>query len=191
MLSNVPRICPQISSKMVLIMTKLLKERRTWPCSLTLQTFFARSHASLRAHRSCCKVSSCVRSSILGAQGLRSWGSHFWITPLRWTLHFRFLTWCRVPFENLTVRSDPKDFVLFRKSTSISAALYPGKRNPNVLIPSIRLLILFHHFSSAFCWSDCQPQNRHLSPNLHPNSVLWCWHTEDVNNHTTDSYNFL
>ena len=34
---------------------------------------------------------------------------------LRWTLLSRIFMWCNVPFENRTVRSDPKGFVLFRK----------------------------------------------------------------------------
>ena len=38
---------------------------------LRFQTFFAKSHASLRAHRSCCKVSCCVLSKF-GAHRLRS-----------------------------------------------------------------------------------------------------------------------
>ena len=39
---------------------------------LSLWTLFANAHASLRAHLSCCKVSSCVLSSNLAAQRLRS-----------------------------------------------------------------------------------------------------------------------
>ena len=42
---------------------------------LELVNIFAKFHATLRAQRSWCKVSSCDLSSNFGAQGLRSWGS--------------------------------------------------------------------------------------------------------------------
>ena len=42
---------------------------------LELVNIFAKFHATLRAQRSWCKVSSCDVSSNFGAQGLRSWGS--------------------------------------------------------------------------------------------------------------------
>ena len=66
---------------------------RHYPCSnktvkkvalsdfLSLYKILARFHATLEAHRSCCKVSSCDLSAKFGAQGLRSWCSHFWIIP--------------------------------------------------------------------------------------------------------------
>ena len=44
----------------------------TLSLSLTLWTFLAKSNASLRAHLSSYRISSCVRSSNFGAQGLRS-----------------------------------------------------------------------------------------------------------------------
>ena len=42
-------------------------------------TFFAKSHATLRAQLSWCIGSSCVVYANLGAHGLRSCGSHFWV----------------------------------------------------------------------------------------------------------------
>ena len=39
--------------------------------AVSIWTFFAKSHASLRAHRSCCKASSSVLSSNFGALGVR------------------------------------------------------------------------------------------------------------------------
>ena len=46
---------------------------------------------------------SCDLSSNLGAQGLRSWGSHFWMTPRGGPFLSRILIWCQVPPENFTV----------------------------------------------------------------------------------------
>ena len=37
-----------------------------------------------------------------GAQGLRSWGAHFWITPRDGPFLSRIIIWCAVPLENLT-----------------------------------------------------------------------------------------
>ena len=50
---------------------------------------------------------SFVLPSNLGAHGLRSWGSHFWIIPRDGPFLSRFLMWCHVPLENLTVWFDP------------------------------------------------------------------------------------
>ena len=69
--------------------------------------FFAKYHAALRAHLSWCQVSSCVLSSNLGAQGLRSWSSHIWIIPRDGPFLSRILTWCHVPLENLTACFHP------------------------------------------------------------------------------------
>ena len=44
------------------------------------------------------------------------------------------------------------------KSTWMSATLCPGIRNPIASNSSMRQQILSHHFSSAVCWADCQPQ---------------------------------
>ena len=44
------------------------------------------------------------------------------------------------------------------KLTWSLAALYLGTCNPIASNSSIKQRIFFHHFSSAFSWSDCQPQ---------------------------------
>ena len=61
---------------------------------------FTNSRASLLGHLSCCKVSSCSFFHF-GAQGLRSWGSHFCI-PCDGPFLFRIFTCRIVVFENLT-----------------------------------------------------------------------------------------
>ena len=53
----------------------------------------------------CLKVSSL--SSNLGVHGLRSWGSHFWMTPRDGLFLAQFFMACHVPLENWTVRFDP------------------------------------------------------------------------------------
>ena len=65
------------------------------------------------------------------------------------------------------------------KSTSISSALHPGIRNPYVLTPSMRLLILFPLLFFYFllgCLPTSVCLNRHLSPNSHSDSVLYFKH---------------
>ena len=54
---------------------------------LSLQTLFARSHASLRARRSCYKVSSGVLSSTFGAQSALPWNR-----LLRWLCILEYAT---------------------------------------------------------------------------------------------------
>ena len=66
---------------------------------MSLYKIFARFNATLRAHRSCCKVSSCEFSGNSGAQRHRSRGSHFWILPNDRPLIPDFL-WCQVLREN-------------------------------------------------------------------------------------------
>ena len=46
--------------------------KRSFVRILELVNTFVKSHATLRAHLSCCKVSSCLLSANLGAHGLRS-----------------------------------------------------------------------------------------------------------------------
>ena len=61
MLRNLPQIIiPRVSSKMVQVVTKTSEGENyvVFPLSLSLWKFFVISHASLRAHCSCCKVSS-------------------------------------------------------------------------------------------------------------------------------------
>ena len=71
---------------------------------LSLYIFLAKSHAALRAQFSCLEVSSCVLSSNLGAQGVRSWGSHFWIIPWDGPFISRIIIWYQVHPECVTVR---------------------------------------------------------------------------------------
>ena len=52
----------------------------------------------------------------------------------------------------------PRILCSSQKSTWISAAQNPGIRNPHASHDSLSQQILFHHFSLAFCWADCQPQ---------------------------------
>ena len=62
---------------------------------LELVNTFAKSHAVLRTHPSCCQVSSCDLSPNFGAQGLRSWGAHFGMIPPHGLIReFWFGAWC-------------------------------------------------------------------------------------------------
>ena len=72
---------------------------------------------------------------------------------------FLIFTWRKVPFEKCKLLFGPKNFVPFRKTRL-------GFRWPYILKRTAELLrilhwgnsTLFHHFSSASCWTDCQPQ---------------------------------
>ena len=75
---------------------------------LDLLTSIASSQASLGAHRSCFRVSSCVLSSNVGAREIRSWGSHCWMIPCDGPFFFFRNFYARHRcLENLTVEFDP------------------------------------------------------------------------------------
>ena len=132
-----------VSSKMALVMTKLLKARKNVALSFSLRlwTCFAISHASLRAHRSCCKVSSWILSSNLGALGLRS---HFRRTPCDGPFPSRFfLRGAVYLLRHARCASVTRILSSSVRSTWISAALHPGIRNPTPSNSSRGQQILF------------------------------------------------
>ena len=161
MLRTLPQIIfPQVSSKMVLEMTKLLKVRRTCflSSSLSSWTFFDESHASLRAHRSCCKVSSCFYPRILEfqdfAREVHTSEDLLAMDPLPQLLRGEAYL-----LRNARCALIPGILCSSPKSTWISAAQNPGNTQPpSASNDSMSQQILFHHFSLAFCWADCQPQ---------------------------------
>ena len=109
MLLNRPRIiAPLVFSKWVVALLFFNRKiKRTFVRILEIVNVFAKSHATLRAHHSWCKVSSCDLCSNFRAQRLRSWGSHFRITPRDGPFLSRIFFWCQVPLENLTPCFDP------------------------------------------------------------------------------------
>ena len=128
--------------------------------SLSSWTFFDESHASLRAHRSCCKVSSCVYPRILEFQDFaREVHTSEHILAMD-PLFPQLFTWRSEPLEKRTLRFHPKNFVLFPKiDLDFGGSKKPGIRNhPFASHDSMSQQILFHHFSLGFCWADCQPQ---------------------------------
>ena len=95
--------------------------------SLSLRILTAITHASLRAHCSCFKVSSSDLSSNFGAYGHhahenRCAESHLVMDPFL----SRNFTWRCVPHENCTLRFSPEILCPSVKSTWISAARHPG-----------------------------------------------------------------
>ena len=121
--------------------------------SLSIRTFFDKSHASLR------EVSSCVLSSIFWS--FRTSLVRFTLLniSLRWTLSFpNFLRGEANLLRNARCAFIPRILCSSQKSTWISAAQNPGIRNPYASHDSSSQQIVFHNFSLAFCWADCQPQ---------------------------------
>ena len=123
---------------------------------LSLKIFFAKSHATLRAHLSWCKVSSCDLSLNFGVQGLRWWGSHFWIIHRDGPVLSRIFTWCQMLFGEFNgVFWSQSSFFLTWNSL-------PRKRILRYTIQLCRLhqqskLILSHDLSFTFCWAFPQP----------------------------------
>ena len=109
---------------------------------------------------------------------------------LRWTNCFcpDFLKWCRVPLENTTVGFDP-NFPLSRRIDFFRGNL--GTRNPIVKTPSVRQLMIHHHFCLTFEWAAHQPQcvwtdiGRRICI---PIQICKFDIREDAKNHTTNSY---
>ena len=139
--------------------------------SLNLWTLFVISHASLRAHRSRCKVSSCVLSSIPRVWGLRPWGSDCRVTPAMDPLFPVFL----VPFWDMNAAlrtqrfcASPWNRLGFRRlffleyATQLLRILQQGNRSLSTTC--LRLLAgltvnlnvpecaLFAEFASRFCF---------------------------------------
>ena len=196
-LRNLPRaLAPKVSSKMVLIMNDQTSEGEK-----NVALSFFSELADIFRKISCFSAgASFLLQGVFLCPILKFWRTkpallRFTLlnNSLRWTLSFLiFYVVCLSRFWRCDLI--PKIVCSSVKSTSTSAALHPGIRNQNVLTPSRRLLVLFHHFSSALYWADCQLQ------------YLWV-HTcrricvpiqicnfdirEDVNEHTTDSYNSL
>ena len=114
---------------------------------------FAKSHATLQAHLSWCKVSSRVLSANLGAHGLRSWKFTLSEWRLAMDLSCREL-WCGATCFYGVIRSRFSFFPWNRSSQM--------KKNedtkPNCIDSKKRLLNLSHDFSSTFCWAAHQPQ---------------------------------
>ena len=159
---------------------------------MSLYIFFVKSRASLRAHLSCCKVSSCVLSANFDAQGLRSWGSHFCKTP------------CAGPFLSRFFQVVPRAFGECDGAIWSQCSNFPQNRffrtqswttQPNCVRSfRVRQLILFHYFSATFYCDTHQPQcvwtdrgRRICIPIQTCNFDTW----EDANNYTTVPYAFF
>ena len=135
---------------------------------LSLETLFAKSHATLRAHLCWCKVSSCVLSANLGAHGLRSRVSHFGMIPRHGPSLSRILMWCQVPLGNWTVWFDPNILPFLRLD-------FLGRESrgtqPKCIESSNRATDLFFDFLLG--WTSASTcRNRHSSPFVHPDSDL-------------------
>ena len=133
-----------------------------------------------RAHCSFCKVSSWVLSSHFGASGLRSWGSHFCITPCDGPFLSGIFPWRSVPFQKRTLRFSPKVCVPFLKidmdfggsvswNTQLNCLEFFNKATEP--LPPVFFGFLYTWLSTYSC------MKAHFSRNLHPDSVLLFWHS--------------
>ena len=150
-------IFPLVLLRMALANTKHPKSRKCcFVIFFELENIFHIAHASLRAHRSCFKISSSDLSSSFGVTTTLMRTSVLNHT-FRWTLSFpNFLVaWCT--FENCTLRFVPKDVVSFLKIELDSPARCPGMRNLIAWNSSTRQQKMYHHSFSVFCQADCQP----------------------------------
>ena len=114
---------------MVLALARLRQESRTYLCLLFLswKTSFVKSHASLRAHRICSRVSSCVPSSKFGLHGLLSWGSNNWMISFDGHFFSRILRDTSCPWWTRRCDSIPTFLSI---STSASDSLFWALPSP-------------------------------------------------------------
>ena len=111
--ASMPRNRPQIL-QLLWFLASVGEKNVALSFVLSLKTIFAK-------HRSYCKVSSCVLSSNFGAQGLRSWGSHFCITPCDGPFHSLIFTWSRALGEvDGVIRSKILQLPVTHEPTSIT-----------------------------------------------------------------------
>ena len=153
-------IFPQNSSKMALAKTILLKASRMWLCTFLWASGHFSSfpvHLSLRAHRSCCKVSSWDLSSISERGGYAHEDQnaakhvgmdHFLPEFLRDVMHLLRIARC-APIPKIVCPSV--------KPTWILAAPNPETHCLIASKISIRQQNFFHHSFSASCKADCEP----------------------------------
>ena len=152
------------------------ENKRSLVFVFSLYTFFAKFHAALRPQLSCCEVSSCDLSSNLGAQGLRSWGSHFWIISRDGPISFpNFYSlpgatwefygvsrWCvRSQFSNVPKNRLPRKGIL-RHTTNL---IFSFSKTTDPLA-----LSFFDFLLGASSASTCQ--NLHFWLYVHPGSFL-------------------
>ena len=150
---------------------------------------FAKYHGHLCAHPSRREVSLCDLSSNFGAQRLRSWSAHFRVMPRDRPFLSRICRWCQIAsgeFDLVSVPNFPrsrwKDFLGW-ENLRYTTQLYR--------LPSVKQLILLHHFSSNLLNWPSAPLCLN-TPEFASRFRLAIFDIrEDANNDMTDWYKFL
>ena len=116
---------------------------------------------------------------IFGAQRLRSWGSHFWTTPRDGPFPSRLLRGAMCPWRiwrcnlipivrpSVKIDLDFGGFIFWNRQPK----RFDSFSNATDPFPPLFFYLMLGWLSTS------ASLNRHLSPNLHPASVLWFWHT--------------